>query len=63
MDMDYASLGNKAGNFVKPTLDSTQAAAQSAIVINGTIGTNNSTSASPIIALPAGDQSWTIVSY
>ncbi len=33
--MDYASLMNSAGNFVEPTLASTQAAVQNAIVING----------------------------
>jgi phosphate transport system substrate-binding protein len=60
-DMDYAPLRNKARNFVEPTLDSTQAAAQSAIVMNAIIGANNTTSASPTIALPAGDQSWILV--
>jgi phosphate transport system substrate-binding protein len=51
--MDYASLKNKAGNFVEPSLNSTQAAAQAAIM-NGT-STSNSTAA---VTLPSGDQSW-----
>jgi hypothetical protein len=32
--MDYASLINSAGNFVVLTLESTQAAAQAAIIMN-----------------------------
>jgi phosphate transport system permease protein/phosphate transport system substrate-binding protein len=59
-DMDYASLMNSAGNFVEPTLSSTQAAAQNAIIMNGT-GTTNSTSGATI-SLPGGDQSWTHIS-
>lgn len=59
-DMDYASLMNSAGNFVEPTLDSTQAAAQAAIIMNGT-STANSTGTSAI-SLPGGDQSWAHVS-
>jgi phosphate transport system substrate-binding protein len=58
-DMDYASLMNSAGNFVEPTLDSTQAAAQAAIIMNST-STANSTSGSAV-SLPSGDQSWTHV--
>jgi phosphate transport system substrate-binding protein len=54
-DMDYASLKNKAGNFVEPSLNSTQAAAQAAI-INGS-STSNSTTATAV-TLPSGDQSW-----
>ena len=61
-DMDYASLMNSAGNFVEPTLSSTQAAAQAAIITNGTGTTNNGTSTSSAISLPGGDQSWTHVS-
>jgi len=59
--MDYASLMNREGNFVEPTLESTQAAAQAAIMMNntGTAGNNPSGSA---ISLPGGDQSWTHVS-
>lgn len=59
-DMDYASLMNSAGNFVEPTLDSTQTAAQAAIIMNGT-STANSTGTSAI-SLPGGDQSWAHVS-
>lgn len=57
-DMDYASLMNRAGNFVEPTLNSTQAAAQAAIM-NST-STSNSTSTATV-SLPSGDQSWTHV--
>jgi phosphate transport system substrate-binding protein len=61
-DMDYASLMNRAGNFVEPTVNSTLAAVQAAIIMNGTSGsTPNSTSGSAI-SLPGGDQSWTHVS-
>ena len=59
-DMDYASLMNREGNFVEPTLESTQAAAQAAIVMNNTASTNGTSSAA--VGLPAGDQSWTHVS-
>lgn len=64
-DMDYASLMNNAGNFVEPTLASTQAAVQDAIFMNGTSTSNNTTSntsGSATISLPGGDQSWTHVS-
>ncbi|MDQ3848367.1 MAG: phosphate ABC transporter substrate-binding protein PstS, partial [Thermoproteota archaeon] len=68
-DMDYASLKNKAGNFVEPTLDSTQAAAQSAIIMNNTgdtssnstNSTSSATATNTTITLPSGDQSWTHV--
>jgi phosphate transport system substrate-binding protein len=60
-DMDYASLMNRAGNFVEPTLESTQAAAQAAIIMNGSSTGTNSTSGSAV-SLPGGDQSWTHVS-
>src|ERR671911_1375090 len=61
-DMDYASLMNRAGSFVEPSLSSTQAAAQNAIIMNGT-GTTNSTSGATIsLSLPGGDQSWTHIS-
>ncbi len=68
-DMDYASLKNKAGNFVEPTLDSTQAAAQSAIFMNNTgdtssnstNSTSSATATNTTITLPSGDQSWTHV--
>jgi phosphate transport system permease protein/phosphate transport system substrate-binding protein len=60
-DMDYASLMNRAGNFVEPTVNSTLAAAQAAIIMNGTSSsTANSTNASAV-SLPGGDQSWTHV--
>ncbi len=45
-DMDYASLMNREGNFVEPTLDSTQAAAQAAIIMNSTSTAANSTDTS-----------------
>ncbi|HEX2168756.1 MAG TPA: phosphate ABC transporter substrate-binding protein PstS [Nitrososphaera sp.] len=63
-NMDYASLMNNAGNFVEPTLSSTQAAAQNAIIMSGTgNGTNTtSTTSGSAISLPGGDQSWTHVS-
>ena len=62
--MDYASLMNSAGNFVEPTVASTQAAAQNAIIMNGTgTGTNTTTTTSgSAISLPIGDQSWTHIS-
>jgi phosphate transport system substrate-binding protein len=59
-DMDYASLMNRAGNFVEPTVNSTLAAVQAAIIMNGTASTNGTSSAA--IGLPGGDQSWTHVS-
>jgi phosphate transport system substrate-binding protein len=61
-NMDYASLMNKAGNFVEPTLNSTQAAAQAAIMNSTSTTTNNNgTAPSATIGLPSGDQSWTHV--
>jgi phosphate transport system permease protein/phosphate transport system substrate-binding protein len=60
-DMDYASLMNRAGNFVEPTPESTQAAAQAAIIMNGSGTGANSTSGSAV-SLPGGDQRWTHVS-
>jgi phosphate transport system substrate-binding protein len=59
-DMDYASLMNRAGNFVEPTVNSTLAAVQAAIIMNSTASTNGTSSAA--IGLPGGDQSWTHVS-
>jgi phosphate transport system substrate-binding protein len=64
-NMDYASLMNSAGNFVEPTLASTQAAVQNAIMINSTsTGNNNISTANGTssMSLPSGDQSWTHVS-
>jgi phosphate transport system substrate-binding protein len=61
-DMDYASLMNKAGNFVEPTLNSTQVAAQAAIMNSTSTTTTNETATSAGTAgLPSGDQSWTHV--
>jgi phosphate transport system substrate-binding protein len=59
-DMDYASLVNREGNFVEPTISSTQAAVQAAIIMNSA-STTNSTGTSAV-SLPGGDQSWTHVS-
>jgi len=59
-DMDYASLMNRAGNFVEPTIDSTQAAGQAAIMNNASSSSNNITT-SAAVGLPTGDQSWTQV--
>jgi phosphate transport system substrate-binding protein len=59
-DMDYASLMNRAGNFVEPTVNSTLAAVQAAIIMNSTASTNGTSSAA--VGLPGGDQSWTHVS-
>ena len=63
-NMDYASLMNNAGNFVEPTVASTQAAVQNVISMNGTSpGTTNTTTTSgSAISLPGGDQSWIHVS-
>jgi phosphate transport system substrate-binding protein len=61
-NMNYASLMNRAGNFVEPTLNSTQAAAQAAIMNSTSTTTNNNgTAPSATIGLPSGDQSWTHV--
>jgi phosphate transport system substrate-binding protein len=61
--MDYASLMNSAGNFVEPTVASTQAAVQNAISMNDISSSDAANSASgSTISLPGGDQSWTHVS-
>jgi phosphate transport system substrate-binding protein len=61
-DMDYASLMNREGNFVEPTIDSSQAAAQAAIMMNSSTSTAAAnTTGGTAISLPAGDQSWTHV--
>jgi phosphate transport system substrate-binding protein len=61
-NMNYASLMNRAGNFVEPTLNSTQAAAQAAIMNSTSTTTNNNgTAPSATVGLPSGDQSWTHV--
>jgi phosphate transport system substrate-binding protein len=61
-DMDYASLMNREGNFVEPTLESTQAAAQAAIIMNSSTSTANTTGGGSTVSLPDGDQPWTHVS-
>src|ERR671910_869169 len=61
-NMDYASLMNSAGNFVEPSVTSTQAAVQNAISMNGTGNGTNSSTSSATISLPGGDQSWTHIS-
>jgi phosphate transport system permease protein/phosphate transport system substrate-binding protein len=60
-NMNYTSLMNRAGNFVEPTLNSTQAAAQAAIMNSTSTTNNNGTAPSATIGLPSGDQSWTHV--
>jgi phosphate transport system substrate-binding protein len=60
-DMDYASLMNKAGNFVEPTLNSTQVAAQAAIMNSTSTTTNETATSAGTAGLPSGDQSWTHV--
>jgi phosphate transport system substrate-binding protein len=72
--MDYAFIQNGAGNFVEPSLNSTQAAVETAVLSGGTsanattsdnstsvtnaTGTQNMTS----VNLPAGSESWESVS-
>ena len=60
-DMDYASLMNSAGNFVEPTVNSTLAAVQAAIIMNGTSSSTANSTNSSAVSLPSGDQSWTHV--
>jgi phosphate transport system substrate-binding protein len=75
-DTDYAYIQNMEGNFVEPSLDSTQAAVE-AVVLSGSGGTstnattsNNSTGTTNTtgtqnmtsINLPAGGESWRDVS-
>jgi len=56
-------LMNREGNFVEPTIDSTQAAVQAAIIMNSTdTDTAGNTTERPTVSLPGGDQSWTHVS-
>lgn len=66
-DTDYAYIQNMEGNFVEPSLNSTQTAVQTAVISDGgtttnatttVTGTQNTTS----INLPAGGESWTDVS-
>src|SRR5918997_7142317 len=60
--MDYVSLMNSAGNFIEPTLASTQAAVQNAIIMNDTSSSSANHTSGSIISLRGGDQSWTHVS-
>jgi phosphate transport system permease protein/phosphate transport system substrate-binding protein len=60
-DMDYASLMNRAGSFVEPTVNSTLAAVQAAIIMNGTSSSTANSTNSSAVSLPSGDQSWTHV--
>jgi phosphate transport system permease protein/phosphate transport system substrate-binding protein len=60
-DMDYASLMNRAGSFVEPTVNSTLAAVQAAIIMNGTSSSTANSTNSSAVSLPGGDQSWTHV--
>ncbi len=61
-DMDYASLMNMAGNFIEPSLNSTQTAAQAAIMNSASSSSNSTAAAAAAVTLPGGDQSWTNVS-
>ncbi|MGH9954855.1 MAG: phosphate ABC transporter substrate-binding protein PstS, partial [Nitrososphaeraceae archaeon] len=61
-DMDYASLMNRAGNFVEPTVNSTLAAVQAAIIMNSTSSSTANSTIGSAVSLPGGDQSWTHVS-
>ncbi len=75
-DTDYAYIQNMEGNFVEPSLNSTQAAVESAVLSGGggtstnattsnnSTGTTNATGAQNMtsINLPAGGESWTDVS-
>ena len=72
--MDYAFIQNGAGNFVEPSLNSTQAAVEAAVLSGGTSAnattSDNSTSATNVtgtqnmtsVNLPAGSESWESVS-
>jgi phosphate transport system substrate-binding protein len=66
-ETDYAYIQNMEGNFVEPSLNSTQAAVQAAVISDGGTSTNATTDATGIqnttsINLPAGGESWTDVS-
>jgi phosphate transport system substrate-binding protein len=64
-DMDYAFLENQAGNFVEPSLNSTQVAVEAAVLngtaANNTTGTDGTGTQNATINLPAGDESWSNV--
>jgi phosphate transport system substrate-binding protein len=73
-NMDYASIENSAGNFVEPSLNSTESAVEAAVLSGGTNantsssdnsnGTSNATGTQNMtsINLPAGGESWENVS-
>jgi phosphate transport system substrate-binding protein len=63
-EMDYAFLQNQAGNFVEPSLESTEAAVAAATNNNTQTSNNSTTGASNTTStiLPAGDASWEKVS-
>jgi phosphate transport system substrate-binding protein len=73
-NMDYASIENSAGNFVEPSLNSTESAVEAAVLSGGTnantsssdnsTGTSNATGTQNMtsINLPAGGESWENVS-
>jgi phosphate ABC transporter phosphate-binding protein len=75
-DMDYASIQNSAGNFIEPSLNSTEAAVVSAVLSgaasanasvsgNSTGTTTNATGTQNMnssVSLPAGNESWAHVS-
>jgi phosphate transport system substrate-binding protein len=63
-EMDYAFLQNQAGNFVEPSLESTEAAVAAASNNNTQTSNNSTTGASNTTSttLPAGDASWEKVS-
>ena len=75
-DTDYAYIQNMEGNFVEPSLDSTQAAVEAAVLSgsggtstnaitsNNSTGTTNETGTQNMtsINLPAGNESWRDVS-
>src|ERR687892_354323 len=70
-DTDYAYIQNMEGNFVEPSLNSTQAAVETAVLSGGSTSTNATTSNNSTgttnatgtqnmtsINLPAGSESW-----
>jgi phosphate transport system permease protein/phosphate transport system substrate-binding protein len=63
-DMDYAFLQNQAGNFVEPSLNSTQVAVEATVLnsaTTGLTGANETGAQNATINLPAGDESWSNV--
>ncbi len=76
-DTNYAYIQNMEGNFVEPSLDSTQVAVEAAVLSSGGVGTSTNATASnnstdtinatgsenmTSINLPAGSESWRDVS-